>query len=330
MKRILGLLVVLQVLNIVPITALAADNPPGETPRKVTSQVLYDKQATLVGERTVTVEPGLEYSFISANNLDVTGFTALPTFVLGNIEIEKIRRDVLVPSLTVRFGLSDAFEFNLRIPYVLRFDRFNRGVFPDSVSKRVEEQDLGDIEGGVLVHLLSEKGDRPQILAGLRVKSRTGKEPYGLKTEEISPGNTIPAELPTGSGHWGIEPSLSFVKTADPAVFFATIGYFAHLERDTGTALRTIDPGDSINYSLGVAYALNERFALSTSLEQKFFGRTEAGGKKIAETDLTTGTLQVGGTYAFSDKVSLSLSVGVGLTPDSPDLQVAIKTPIRY
>ncbi len=331
MRRFWGVALVLLICLVGKSESFAVERPPEEPePQIVTPQILIESGAKLTGKRTLTLEPGLEYSHISTNNLDVTGFSILPTVIIGQIEVEKIRRDVLVPSVAMRFGLSDAFEFNLKIPYVYRIDRFSRGVFPDSVSKRVDENDIGDIEAGVQIHLLNEKGIWPEVLAGFKAKSRTGKDPYGLKTQVLSEGNTIPAELPTGSGHWGLEPSLTFVKTVDPAVVFGTLSYFNHLERDLGGTLRTVDPGDSFNYSFGIAYALNDKLALSSAYEQKFFERTEINGVKIAETDLVIGTLQFGCTYAFAPKTSLSLAVSFGLTPDSPDIQVALKTPIRF
>jgi predicted porin len=84
----------------------------------------------------------------------------------------------------------------------------------------------------------------------------------------------------------------------------------------------------AINYSLGVAYALSEKVALSTAYEQKFFNRTKVNGVKQAETDITTASLLFGASYAYSPKTSLSFTVSIGLTPDSPDVQVSLRMPI--
>jgi hypothetical protein len=292
----------------------------------------------MMGRRSISIEPGIDYTHISTNQLDITGFSVLPNLVVGLIQVQKTRRDILVPSLTIRAGVTDAFEVNLRIPYTIRYDRVTLGAESDEAgpeSERIDENGIGDIEGGFLIHMLKEKQNRPQMLFGLKVKSRTGKDPYGLDFEEVV-GEQVPTELPLGSGHWALEPSLTFVKTADPAVLFFNFGYFIHLKRDIHKpGVGTVDPGDSINYSFGMAYALNDKVALGTSFEQKFFSKTEqevARGdfEKIPNTDITLATLSFGGTYILTDTLSANLSVGIGLTEDSPDLQVGLKFPMRY
>lgn len=338
MKRIVFLLTV-AILTVVTGVAYCQD----EEQEKVQPGLLTEKGAVLVGRRSFVVEPGFQYTNISSNRLDVTGVSVLPALVIGIIEVEKIRRDILTPSLTFRLGLTEAFEFNLKIPYVARYDRYTFGASssgtdstPDRSSERVDETGLGDIEGGLLVHLLKEEGAWPGVMAGLRVKTRTGKDPYNLNTKNVSAGRNVTTELPLGSGHWGLEPSLTLVKTADPAVFFLNLGYFDHIETDPGARdssgrdIGTVDPSDSVNISFGLAYALNDKFALSTAYEQKFYNKTEVDGRKIAETDITTASLNFGGTYLFTNKVSLNVSVSIGLTPDSPDTQVSFKVPFRF
>lgn len=302
------------------------------------SQLLVDKGGSMVGRRSISIEPGMDYTHISTNQLDITGFSVLPNLVVGLIQVQKTRRDILVPSLTIRAGVTNAFEVNLRIPYTIRYDRVTLGAESDETgpqSERIDENGIGDIEGGFLIHLLKEKESRPQVLFGFKVKSRTGKDPYGLGFEEVV-GKQVPTELPLGSGHWALEPSLTLVKTADPAVLFFNLGYFIHLKRDIhNPGIGTVDPGDSINYSFGMAYALNDKFALSTAFEQKFFTKTEqevsrSNFEKIPNTDITLATLSFGGTYIFTDNLSANLSVGIGLTEDSPDFQVGLKFPMRY
>ncbi len=338
MKRLLWFLILI-VFTLAAGTAFGQD----EEQEKVQPGLLTEKGAVLVGKRSFVVEPGLQYTHISSNQLDVTGVSVLPALVIGIIEVEKIRRDILTPSVTFRLGLTDAFEFNLKIPYVLRYDRYTFGASssgtdssPDRVSERVDEVGLGDIEGGLLVHLLKEEGNRPGLMAGLRVKTRTGKDPYNLSTKSLGTARTVTTELPLGSGHWALEPSVTLVKTVDPAVFFFNLSYFNHIETDPGARdsegrdIGKVDPSDSVNFSFGLAYALNDKFALSTAYEQKFYNKTEVNGEKIPETDITTASLNFGGTFLFTNRVSLNVSVSLGLTPDSPDTQVSFKVPVRF
>lgn len=323
-KRILFLAFLLfWCFSVSPVLALEDDA------QRVESGLLQDKGATLVGKRRFVIEPAFQYTHISSNRLDIYGFTVLPSLLVGIIDVKEIRRDILTPSLTFRYGVSEQFEANLKIPYIFRYDSYINSAV--NSSNDVDDSDIGDIEAGFLVHLLKEKGSFPAIMAGLKVKSRTGKDPYGLETEDLGSGISIPRELPTGSGHWAFEPSLTFVKTIDPAVLFANISYYESLERDTSSSLGKVDPGSSINYSIGFAYALNDKFAISTSFDQKFFSKTDTETEgKLAGSDITIANLNLGATYIVSGSNSVNITVGIGLTEDSPDVQVAIKFPISF
>lgn len=298
---------------------------------------IAEKGGSWAGKRSIIVEPGLQYSHSTSNRLDITGVTVLLPeeagglgFNIGEFRIEKIRRDILTPSLSLRFGVSEFFQLNLKIPYIFRFDRITSSVPNDeTVTENVDGHEIGDIEGGIIFHLLREKGSRPQLIGGVRAKSRTGRDPYGLDSKIIADGVTALQELPTGSGHWGVEPYLTILKTVDPAVLFANLGYFYHIKRDIG-GIGEVDPSDSINVSFGVGYALNDKVALNTAYEQKIYTRSEFEGEEIPDTDPITASLLLGATYSFSDSSAMTFTLSVGLTEDSPDVQVSINLPFRY
>jgi hypothetical protein len=216
----------------------------GKEREKVEPGIVAEKGGILIGKGRLIFEPGFQYTHISTQRLNITGFTVLPALVVGIIQIEKIKRDILVPSVTLKYGITDWAEIDLRVPYLARFDRYTFRAAPDRVSRDVDESGIGDVEGALLFHLIREKGPRPDVILSIKVKSRTGKSPYGLETESVG-GYTIPKELPLGSGHWAVEPGLIFVKTADPAVLFANISYFYHIKRDVGHGIGKVDPSDS-------------------------------------------------------------------------------------
>jgi len=295
---------------------------------RVEPGIVAEKGGILVGKGRLIFEPGFQYTHISTHRLDITGFTVLPALVVGFIQVEKIKRDILVPSVTFKYGITDWAELNIKVPYLIRYDGYTYGIAPDRVSRAVDQTGIGDVEGALLFHIIREKGARPDVVLSIKGKSRTGKEPYGIPIETIM-GYRIPKELPLGSGHWAVEPGLTLVKSADPAVLFVNMSYFYHIKRDVGHGIGTVDPSDSINYSLGVTYALSEKVALSTAFEQKFYNMAKINGVKVPETDITTASLLLGASYTYSPKMSLSITVSMGLTPDSPDVQVSLRMPIR-
>ncbi|WP_305043505.1 transporter [Geoalkalibacter sp.] len=295
------------------------------------TSLIADTGGSWAGRRSLIVEPGLQYTHNSSNRIDLTGLT-LPGLVIGLIQVEKVRRDILTPSIAMRFGVSDFFQVNLKVPYLFRSDKFSLSPADQGIPTRqetVEDHALGDIEGGILFHLLKANATRPQIIGGVKVKSRTGRDPYGLPSKLATPGKRVPTELPTGTGHWGIEPYLTLIKVTDPAVLFANLGYFYHMERDID-GLGELDPSDSFNLSFGVGFALNDKLALSTAYEQKIYTRAQLDGTKLPDTDPVVGTLMLGATYAVSARTAINVTVGVGVTEDSPDVQVSINLPIRF
>ncbi|MDO3378955.1 transporter [Geoalkalibacter halelectricus] len=326
MRFVVGLLFLLVILQ----SAFNSSFALAETSGAETS-LIADTGGSWAGKRSLIIEPGFQYTHNSSNRIDLTGLT-LPGLVIGLIQVEKVRRDILTPSVSLRFGVSEFFQINLKVPYLYRSDKFtNRPGEPQIPSQHntVNDHALGDIEGGILFHLLKETPSRPQVIAGLKAKSRTGRDPYGLARQMATPGTQIPAELPTGTGHWALEPYVTVLKVADPAVLFANLGYFYHMER-TIDGIGKVDPSDSVNLSFGIGYALNDKLALSTAFEQKIYTRAKVDGRKLAETDPVVATLLLGATYAFSPRTAMNLTLGVGLTEDSPDMQVSINFPIRF
>ena len=87
----------------------------------------------------------------------------------------------------------------------------------------------------IVQDLLHEAGLKPDLILELNVKSRTGDDPL------------------LGSGHWNVGGGIRFVRTIDPAVFFASLGYTVTLEHNDR------NPGNQFNYQFGMGFSLNDR-----------------------------------------------------------------------
>src|SRR6185295_9692462 len=109
-------------------------------------------------------------------------------------------------------------------------------------------------------------------------KSDTGTGPFDVPIDENS---GLEKELPTGSGFWAVQPSLSWIAPSDPAVFFGNFSYLWSLERDTNARFGRIDPGDAIGVSLGGAVGLNERTSLSLGYEHYVVLNTKQNGAAL-------------------------------------------------
>jgi len=179
----------------------------------------------------------------------------------------------------------------------------------------------------------------------MRVKAPTGKAPYGIKYIIDASNNNLssPDSLPTGNGVWTLSTGVTFVKTVDPAILFANIGYaynFAHKFSDisgspTSTIPGEVDLGNSYQLGGGIAFALSDRMSLSTSYAHRFAveSRIKPEGQawqNIIGSSSSSGSLNFGVTYAMSDKLSMVANVGVGITPDAPDVTVGVKFPYNF
>ncbi len=324
MKGRIGLLVIPFLLLPLPLSY-------GEEVRSPSQEAaLIEQGGVLLPSGTFIFEPGIQYSHTSRTRISISGFTLFEAIVLGRIISDDIKRDILTAFVNLRYGLTRNLQVEVKIPWMYRRDRevFTSG--STSVEHTVDDNNIGDIEASISYQLFREKGWRPDVVLNIRGKSRTGRDPYGLETVTVE-GTTRLAELPTGSGHYGVSAGFTFVKSSDPAVIFFTVGYFYNFERTIGTQggvdYGKVKPGDSVEFGFGMAYALNEKLSTSLSYQQRIGFKTEQNGVEVVNSDVNVGSVYLGISHVISPAMSVNLSIGIGLTKDAPDVTVELRVP---
>ena len=333
----------------------AQGGAPVEAPTKKSPGASRGVEDLLLEEHTLfdqkfSAELGFEFAHFDRSQLVLNGFLALDAIFLGDISIDEIDSDIFTTSLTGRWTVTDRLQFNLTVPFVYRETTTRSGGQELSsileTEKKVDDSDLGDITLGVSYRLFPETQTRPDIVWNTSVIAPTGRDPYGIDFLE-DPLNTnleFPEELPTGSGLWGVQTGLSFLKTVDPAILFGSISWRHYFEDDfndlgsdpeAAPSPGEVQLGDQYQFSLGIAFALNERTSLSTSFTQRFIEETEIsrpgfGTQTVVGSDTTSGTFDIGVTYAMTDRLSVVTNLGVGLTNDTSDYNFALKFPYRF
>ena len=280
-------------------------------------RTLIQRGGLLLGPGTVEFEISMRYFNASSDRISIDGFTILPVLVVGDIVSERIRRDILLPSFSVRIGLPKSFQFDVRMPFGYEAERIVTG---DNMEKSRSSSGIGDLDLGISKQIARERGVLPDLLAGFRWKSTSGGDPF-------SPETTTSA-LGTGFGFHSFTGSLTGVKVRDPVVYFGGFSYTTNLA-DTKQVGR-INPGDPVGVQFGLAMALNLESSISFSWEQRFTGHTKLEGIKIPGSFLTEGTFRVGTSYVLGPGKALDLGVGIGLTQDAPDVQFNIAIPFRF
>lgn len=309
---------------------------------------LFAQPTILTPKGEVVFEPSLQYSFSNSDRVSIVGYSILPALVIGLIDVRSVNRSTWIAAADVRYGLTDRLELEAKVPFVYRNDdTISRPInLAPGATDRLFSADgygLGDIELAARYQLNLPRGNDPFYIAGLRLKTRTGKDPFEVEyLDATSPQNfgTFQKELPTGSGFYTLQPSLSMVLPADPAVFYGGISYLWNIKRAVnryvgGTAaanyIGTVDPGDGIDLNVGMGLALNEKSSFSVGYEHTWIGKNKVDNTS-PDTAISTqlASLLVGYSYRLNKTTSLNLSIGAGLTNDTPDTQITLRVPIRF
>lgn len=308
-------------------------------------------QEHAVFNQPLILEAGMTYARYDRKQLTLNGFLALDAIFLGNIAIENVESDTFTFTGSARYSLTPNLTVNVDVPVLQRWTTYQKGGAGGAAAVVAEKQvgseaHIGDVSGGVSYRLFAETATRPDIVLNTSVSIPTGRAPYGISWRVLeSQGDyiqfAVPETQPTGNGVWGASAGLSFVKTLDPAILFASIGYTHTFARhfddlDTNPATRNpgrVDLGNAFNYGVGVAFALNERTSLSMALTHRFNGATRVRADNLGYwqgvigSDGNAAALNLGMTYAISPKFTLVASLGIGLTPDAPDVTMGFKIP---
>ncbi len=284
---------------------------------------LKQANAVLIRQGRFEVEPSLSFRHTNRNELIVRGIDLIENIFIGTNEVGRLKRNVLTHTYSIRYGLTDRIQLNLSIP-IQRSWRQNTldPAIQRTVGEATETTDsdggLGDIAGGVSVHLFQEGEWLPDVIWTTSFKSDTGSSPFDVDS----------GTLATGTGFWGARTGFTLVKVSDPAVLFLSGGYFYHHKSDEVRGFDEVEPPDSIDAGFGLSYALNPFLSITTRFSSSYSEKTVVNGLDIDGSDRVTAALGLGVTYALSGTRSLDLSAEFGLTDDSPDFTVRVSMPI--
>lgn len=304
---------------------------------------IFEQPGVLTRRGSVVLEPSLQYSYASTDRVSIVGYTIIPALVIGLIDVRSVNRSTWVAALAGRYGLTNRMEIEAKIPYVYRND--------DTISRPLDltpsataslfnasGQGIGDVEFAARYQLNVPERNDPFYIAGLRFKTRTGTDPFEVDyaSGTTASTGTLQTSLPTGSGFYSIQPSLSVIYPSDPAVFFGGINYLWNIKRDVnqmvaGGFIGEVDPGDAIGFNLGMGLSLNEKSAFSLGYEQTWIGKIKQNGV-TPETATSTqlASLLLGYSYRLNKKSNLNVSIAAGLTPDAPNTQLTIRVPYTF
>jgi len=315
---------------------------PKEDTRPPEIAPIFEGPGVLSPRGQFTVEPSLQYSYSSSDRVNIIGYTIVPALTIGLIDVRTVHRNTAVAGLTARYGLTNRLEVEARVPFVYRNDDtitrpLNLGGSTTSKVFNADGYGIGDVEVAARYQFNVPKPGNPFFLGGVRLKTRTGEDPFEVDYYSAAPGlPALQTTLPTGTGYYTVQPTFGVIYPTDPAVFFGGINYQWNIKRDVnktvaGSPIGEVDPGDAVGINFGMGLGLNERSSFSIGYEQTWYGESEEDGY-VPEgvTTVQTASLLLGYSYRLNKSTALNLSIAAGLTQDTPDTQITLRLPFTF
>ncbi len=276
-------------------------------------KTLIEKGGLLLPKGTWQIEPAFTYAHISTNRIAIEGMTILPVLIIGEIASETVKRDIFVQTDTLRYGILDDLQAEVKVPFKYQYERITNA---DDTESTRDEGGVGDIETSIYYQAMQEHGWKPDVILGFTVKSDTGKSPYNR-------------DIGIGTGHWATKFGAVWVKSSDPAIVFGSLGYTWNLEENIG-GFGNVDPGDTFDFSLGVAFALNYQLSLNFVIEQAITQKMRIEDSSVPGSFTNASSFKSGLTWTMNKKHSLQLTTSYGLSEDAPDFTLELRFPYSF
>lgn len=258
------------------------------------------------------------YSYYANTSLDLALDSSSST--ITRLRVENNAQHALTNSFTFQYGLLNNLTMTASLPFVTKINpptsTMTTGLGDVGLGARWEPFPIGEMP-------------LPISLFG-SLNLPTGDSPY-----DINPAT----DLSTGSGYYSLGGGVSTRKYIDPIVLFATLSAnygmeVSGLNQANGSrVLTSFTPGYTTGIGFGFAYSLNYDVSLTMSYQQSFnFGGEYrfSNGDISHPTDSSAATLNSSLGIRISPKTIVNVSLGFGLTPDSPNVILGLSFPLDF
>jgi len=269
------------------------------------------RQYTLLRKGIMGIENTFKYTFHSTDTIKESN------------RIEHESNHTMGNDLLIEYALLDNLTLNISIPLVYKHDK-------NSTTNSLTVNDVGDISFGGQFQPMKAGGNLPSTILYGNFIVPSGRSPYKIM---------IGKDLSTGSGYYSLNAGMSMNKTVDPIVAFGNLSLsYNHQVTDVdqkyGDArLEEVEPGNSIGYSMGIGYALSYKVSMFMSY-QYFYQFTSKyyfkNGGYLSSGSQVSSMLNFGTRWNLTPKQAINVSLGIGLTNDSPDFTLSVRIPFEY
>ena len=256
------------------------------------------------------VEVGLSYSHSSNNRLNVSGYSVVEVVNVGRLEVRKIKRDILISQAKLRYN-KPGYSIEAVIPIKTQRESIIKYADTTEEGEPVEELKTATGLGDIILNFQKKFKNRNDNF-NLGIKTTTGQRFSGSN------------DISFGTGFYGLKVGYSKLKQIDPIVLFGSVNYFWNIEKND------VNPGDTIQYSLGLVYALTQNLSINTRIEHSITSSIYRSNQKVVGSSVNASSLYIGTNYANEEGSSVDFMLGIGLTEDSPDFSLQINKPYYF
>ena len=329
-------------------TSIAGPTPSEQQTKAIvqTDTALSNAGGVLTPKGSIVLDPSLEYDYYQQNQLAVNGFTVIPGITLGNIYVERVAQNIGTLALTTRYGVTNRLELNLKLPVVAEYGLTTTqqvGPGAQTLTPGAQNFNIGDIQVGASYQFNRDDTGWPIFVGNLLFKTKTGVSPYSVPIYTVNDPNGqylagIEKKLPTGTGFYSLEPSVTILYPTDPGVLFANVQYIYNfsstvdLKNPGGGASTPTDlqAGQALAATFGLGFALNEHTSMTLSYEHEHVFGASQGGAAIKGSAYDFGNFNFGIGYQVNRRVSVNLGVGVGAGPNAPVAKILLEVPVTF
>ncbi|MGC4005563.1 MAG: transporter [Pirellulales bacterium] len=280
--------------------------PLGEAPAD-NSRVFLRQSAVLLKQGTLEVEWGLRYA------LQESDFPALSS--ANALMAETADQHSVFGTLSVRYGWKERWQPFVTIPAGASFFARANSEF-DTYDDRYG---LGDITAGINHLWRDGQNECADIIVGLTAIAPTGQTTF----------NTLsPNFASLGNGFAGVNLSVTAIRTYDPVVIFATLGY----TQQFGARYfdRLVEPGPAANAAFGVGFSVNDDISLSTQFQALAQLDYRVDGDRLSGSGNQVAVLRHSVVRRVCKQSFVEYFVSQGVTDDAPAFTCGVLSTTRY
>lgn len=274
-----------------------------------------EKQYSLLRAGDMSMQFGGNYSYYRDDRIDIN---INNSGEINRFRIENDAQHSFGASLSLDYGIWNNLTFNTNLPVAYKYD----------TQKDVSQAALGDVSFGLRYQPFPVKVGAANTTLFGTFSTATGDSPYEINTRN---------ELSSGKGYYSIGGGVSMSKVIDPVVLFGSVGYTHAFDatglnqQRSGRVLESVETGDSLSFSFGMAYSLSYEVSLSASYQQAYNFETRfvfQNGDVVPSEDSTSSVMNMSLGLRTAKNRIINFSFGYGLTEDSPDVLLGLSIPV--